>query len=354
MENERDESLASLLAAYGAEFSAGRIVPHGSAGGFSGARIWHLETPKGPFCLRAWPREHPTLERLRYIHGLLAHVWQQGFHKVPVPVGNLQGESAVWFAGRFWEIAPWLPGTADFRQRPSRARLAAAMVALARFHLAAESYTGPHEAVASNSTDAADKNARDQLEPAPGVGERLQILRSLQRGELKQIAAALKPNVWPALYDRARYAMELFQRTAPRIEGELVGAETLAVRLQPCLRDMRHDHVLFTGDEVSGIVDFGAARRECVAADLSRLLGSLLGDDDPAGWRFAVDAYHPLRPLSEAERDLIRTFDRSGVLLGPMFWLRWIYRENRRFDSPQAVSVRFEEGLRRLERLAAC
>ena len=76
---------------------------------------------------------------------------------------------------------------------------------------------------------------------------------------------------------------------------ELRTAQRLRVPVQPCLRDVWHDHVLFVDDAVSGIVDPAAARTDTVAADISRLVGSLVGDD-PRGWTVALAAYQSVRP----------------------------------------------------------
>jgi hypothetical protein len=108
-----------------------------SGQGFSGARIWKVGTAAGPVCLRQWPREHPSRERLERIHGVLLHVAETGLRYVPRPIRTTSGTSFVSHAGHFWEVTTWLRGRADFHQNPSSRRLAAALDALARFHLAA-------------------------------------------------------------------------------------------------------------------------------------------------------------------------------------------------------------------------
>src|SRR5206468_3640782 len=70
--------------------------------------------------------------------------------------------------------------------------------------------------------------------------------------------------------------------------------------LQPCLCDPWHDHVLFDGDRLTGIVDYGAAKVDHVSVDLARLLGSLVGDDADA-WQRGLGAYRSVRPLAPDE-----------------------------------------------------
>lgn len=50
--------------------------------------------------------------------------------------------------------------------------------------------------------------------------------------------------------------------------------------IQPCLCDPRHDHLLFTGDTLTGLVDFGAAKRDHPAVDLARILDEFACGDD--------------------------------------------------------------------------
>jgi len=49
---------------------------------------------------------------------------------------------------------------------------------------------------------------------------------------------------------------------------------------------------------------------------------------------------------------LVTAFDRSGVLLGGLQWLEWIYLEGRKFENRTSVLARVDEFLARLERLA--
>jgi Ser/Thr protein kinase RdoA (MazF antagonist) len=115
--------------------------------------------------------------------------------------------------------------------------------------------------------------------------------------------------------------------------------------LQPCVCDPWHDHILFTGDAVTGLIDFGSAKIDHVAVDLARLLGSLVGDDERL-WLTGITAYRRLRPFSDDEHRLAHDLDRTGTLLAATHWLRWLYHEGRRYDQPAAV-------LERLRRLAA-
>ena len=75
--------------------------------------------------------------------------------------------------------------------------------------------------------------------------------------------------------------------------------------LQPCLCDVWHDHVLFDGDRVTGLVDYGAVKIDHPAVDVARLLGSLVGDD-AEGWAAGLTAYREVRPFSAEEEELAR------------------------------------------------
>ena len=78
---------------------------------------------------------------------------------------------------------------------------------------------------------------------------------------------------------------------------------------------------------MTGLIDPATSRWDTVTADLSRLLGSLVGDE-PEAWRIAIAAYESQRPLSAAERDLLPVLDRSGVVLSAGTWIQRLLAGN--------------------------
>src|SRR5262245_25980559 len=106
-------------------------------GGWSGSQLWRIaDRRERRLCLRCWPPVHPTPERLAFIHDILRRVADRlAIVPAPLPAGG--GRTFIQYAGRLWELTPWLPGEADLTGAISDEKLRAAMQALARFHLAA-------------------------------------------------------------------------------------------------------------------------------------------------------------------------------------------------------------------------
>ncbi len=121
------------------------------------------------------------------------------------------------------------------------------------------------------------------------------------------------------------------------------------VSIQPCIRDIWHEHVLFQQDEISGIVDFGAARPDTVATDISRLLGSLVADKT-VEWNIGLEAYTKVRSLTKNELHLLGPLDRSTALLSGLNWLRWLYLENKSFEDMQVIKSRLKAISQRIEK----
>ncbi len=74
-------------------------------------------------------------------------------------------------------------------------------------------------------------------------------------------------------------------------------------RQQVCLRDIRHDHVLITDNDVNGIVDYDGMRVELPVGNVTRLLGSQVGNNQ-SRCDIGVAGYESVRPLSPEDRDL--------------------------------------------------
>jgi Ser/Thr protein kinase RdoA (MazF antagonist) len=319
------DDLTALLARYPAIARPCRPPePLGNFGGWSGARLWRYESGRGRLLVRAWPVDGPGRDALEQIHRWLEEASCLGF--VPVPVPALDGRTLQEQGGRFWEISPWLDGLAPERP-PSVARLRSGFTALAAFHQGLR---------------------RDRARgPSPGIQARLREVVGLIRegfDVLERVVGRAAPD---PRRESARRWLARARTAAPRLVEPLRRASGQDVPLQPCLRDARPEHLLFSGDRVSGLVDFGAMAIESVAADLARLCSEWLGPDRRARAE-GLAAYVSVRPLDASEIALMGVFEDSAALLGAGHWVRWHFLEGRVFDDPSAVNEGIERGLERL------
>ena len=315
----------------------GSLVPPGTPG-FSGALVRRIESDRGPLALRGWPIESLPQQRLEGLHQLLSHVSPQVPVSVPLP--GLDGQTLVTFAGRLWQLEPWLPGRANFRELPSTERLSAAMHCLARFHERAATFSanGVHCEWfdrASGSSSPATHERRERVDRFSRTWSTL-CEQARSRGQLGEAVERISI---------------LFPRAADRIQNELATATQQQFDLQPCLRDIWHDNLLFSGNAVSGLIDTSACRTENVATDLARLIGSLVGDDHDR-WDEALEVYQQERPLSPGEQALVGVLDRSGVLLAGAVWLERIAHRSITEPISRSIEDRVSEVVRRLESLA--
>jgi thiamine kinase-like enzyme len=288
----------------------------GNAGGFSGATLWRVTGITRDSCLKALPAGADSAR-----HGRIAELllWTRRQHDLDyVPRARFVFQDA----GRVWEMVEWMSGSADFQTNPSTERLAAACVALARVHRAWEQYPAPPA----------------NPQPCPGVLRRLKAADEW----FKLIANGWRPTLFGAadpVTPWARRALPIVYRSVPEIISELEPWLRVAVPVQFCVCDIWHDHVLFTGDAVTGVIDYGSVKTDNIAVDVARLLGSLVGNDADAFAR-GLAAYEQIRRLSPDERNLIPVLDRTGVVLGIANWLRWLYFDGRVYEDREAVARR--------------
>ena len=128
-----DREIADLLARY-----PGRVQPLdepeplGGAGGLSGARLWRYRSERGLLVWRGWPPDGPGRAHLEKVHRWLRLAGDLGF--IPAPIADRSGRTLLEYGGRFWELAPWMPGAAEAARPPAPARGRSAFAALAAFH----------------------------------------------------------------------------------------------------------------------------------------------------------------------------------------------------------------------------
>jgi Ser/Thr protein kinase RdoA (MazF antagonist) len=209
------------------------------------------------------------------------------------------------------------------------------MEALAGFHRAAATFPLPDP----------------PSSPSPGIQDRLRRLRGWLAGDLARLMAAVETGLWPELETRAARVFQLVPSAASRVTPLLEACCQYGVCLQPCIRDVWHGHVLYDGDQVSGLIDFGSMAADNVAVDVARLMGSM-ARDDARRWRVGLDAYRSVRALSEDEISLVCAFDRSTVLMAGLNWIDWVYRQRRTFENREKILGRLDDILLRLEHLA--
>lgn len=320
--------ISSFLARhYSAEFRPIQVEPLGSAGGMSGAQFWRVKSPRGVLVLRQWPAEHPTVDWLRFIHAVLKHAAARGLSFLPIPVTTIEGGSFVQQDGYLFELAPWMPGEANFQASPSADKLRAAMAALARFHLATADFGPTLQSIPGSDT----------TYHLTAIPRRIDGLRKLNPNELLQ---SIDDRCWPELAPLARQFVARLPHEVPIVIERLQPLLAARLSTQPCLRDVWHDHILFTGNEVTGLLDFGAIDIDTPTTDIARLLGSLAGNDADS-WRFGITAYSALRPLAPEEVQAALAIDAASNLLAGCNWIRWIYSERRSFGNRAQVVDRF-------------
>jgi Ser/Thr protein kinase RdoA (MazF antagonist) len=308
----------------------GQLIALGNRGGFSGARLWRVEGLGSALCLRAWPAQGITPDRLAWIHRLMRLGRKAGLHFVPDVLATSEGTTCVTQGERFWDLTTWMPGCADFHQHPTPERLEAACTALAHLH-------------------GAWAGGSPKMDRCPAVHRRMEAARdwdALLRSGWQPDLALTGNDILRSL---AELSWSLLQTWAKFVPFALCRLEDQILPLQPCLCDIWHDHVLFEGSTVTGIIDYGGIKNDHVAVDLARLLGSMVGWDAErrtAGLR----AYIRVRPLSWEEEPLVDILDETGTIVGLMNWLRWLYHEGRSFDDHAAVASRLAALVGRFER----
>lgn len=328
MSSPRDTDAAAVRLRYPSFCRQGTLTPLGNHGGFSGAALWRIDGLAGGLCLRAWP-PHETWPRLLFRHRLMSEARQRGLSFVPTIFAALDGGTAVEHNGRLWELSEWLTGRSDYHEHPSAARLEAACMALAQLH----------------SVWRSEANTADLC---PAVQRRLTFLdewRHLLRSGWHPLFVADASDPLRAIVERAWRVLPLAIEQVPQ---RLQRWSSILPRVQPCLCDVWHDHLLFVGDRLAGLIDYGAVKIDHVSVDLARMLGSLVGDDAD-GWLSGLQAYRRLAPLTEEEEELAHALDESGIVVGAANWLRWLYEEQRPFADPSAVARRLTELVERLE-----
>ncbi len=293
------------------------------ASGLSGASVWRLNGTSGDWAVRRWPEGYDE-NRLTWIHQVLLGLPQS--LPLPIPLRTLDGQSFARRGDSLWSVEPWMRGEANYWREPSDKKLVAAVQALAAFHRAVQDWaSGPQLIPAIANRIVALKQHSDSVAHyAKAIGDSRDELPRLSREIL--VGAQFQIVPWQRALNAVAQASEV---------------------LVPCMRDVWHDHVLFVGDRVSGLIDFGSLRLDSIATDFARLVGSLV-DDDERQWRLALDAYRSAGNFAQGNVSLIGVIDGSSQVIAGLNWVRWLFVEKRSFENQTLVDDRLKRILRRL------
>jgi len=306
---------------------SGPVESLGGAGGTSGSAFWRFTASSAPFALRAWPVDGPDPIRLTQIHLWMRECFDLGI--LPIPERTLDGRTFLSHGGRLWELSRWLPGSPSPLSpvRPEHVRRA--LGAIARFHRRLE-HLGA-------------------FGPSPGLRKRTDELGEFLARTNQEYEHAIRLHAADLERELALQWLTLARREAPAIHRELARVVGLATPIQPCSRDLRHPHLLFQGDNLTGLVDFGAMGVDSVAGDLARLIGDWFPNDRLAR-AGALLAYEAVRPLSTIEHCFIHAFERANSLLIGAHWVRWRFVDGRVFESSTAASEGLRKSIEQLRR----
>lgn len=299
------------------------LIPYGvrgfkrAMGGLSSALTWSCQSIQGETCLRAWPEGGITPERLHFIHAALLQARSEGIEIVPQVHTADSGSTFIEAAGRLWELTQWMPGTADYLQQPSDLRLRSAMSALAQLHRVWATHT--------------------IAQPSPAVASRVELLKMwLCAPPVRFDGSGLaSKDTWEN--QLAAETLGALTRWGPSLLAQLQELAPERSETHFVLRDIWSDHVLFTGDQVTGIIDFGAARVDEPATDVARLLGSL-EPSDSGRWSLGLELYKDASGVVDQRR--VELLDRASTLLSAAQWLRWLLVEQREFPVPKPYLYR--------------
>jgi homoserine kinase type II len=290
--------------------------------GFSGAEVWKGSDGGEPIvAFKQWPAGF-SARRLADIHRWMSQAKQLSF--VPAVLNAMNGETIVVEDDRLWDLTRWMTGTP--LERPSVREIETACAAVAKLHVMWRTDRPP--------------------EACRGIRNRLRLLR-----EWISSPSPVDPSLLPELKSLVRRAIGIIGQTAPLTIEELSSWEDFPLAVQPCVRDLRGEHVLFAGNRVTGIVDYGAMAEDNPAVDLARLLGDYcLGD--PQLFAAGLASYRAAGAELDTPDCLVGQLARSGALGSAIIWLRRLCSPDSTYPVTDAATTRFAHLVRQIEQFA--
>jgi homoserine kinase type II len=243
-----------------------------------------LTTETGEYVLTLF--EKLTFEQLPFYLHLMRHLAEHGV-LVPAPVANQQGEILHTLHGKPASIVTKLEGKSQLAPRPVHCAAVGAM--LARMHLAGQDFA-----------------------------LRQPNLRGLDWWQ------ATAPVVLPYLPQDAQQLL----RTEMQTQQAFAASDTFQrLARGPIHADLFRNNVMFNGERLTGFFDFYFAGWDTWIFDVAVTVNDWCIDLDSGALdsgraRALLDAYHAVRPFTEAEQIAWPVMLQAGAL---RFWLSRLY-----------------------------
>lgn len=283
-----------------------------TSGGFSGACVWRGADSAPRVALKGWPPDISS-DRLQQIHAQMTAA--RGLSFVPEVLPGAGGRTVFFDGARVWDCCMWMPG--EPCSAPTHEEIARACEAVACLH-----------AVWAPATTRGE---------CPCVRNRLRILA--ENEPLLRAGPSALPHISAQLDPLLRRAVTVAARAAPGAVEALREWEPRALALQPCVRDLRSAHVLFSARAVTGIIDFGAAVIDHPASDLARLLDDYTSTEEP-GFTLGLGAYRAPRPAFDVPNDFVRLLAHTGRVCSVLGWLVRLVVRREPFADAGAIGSR--------------
>jgi Ser/Thr protein kinase RdoA (MazF antagonist) len=309
--------------------------------GMSGACVYQCHQPSGDsVALKRWPSGTRRV-RVEEVHQVIQRASDDGCGIVPrlyaVPSAN-RPETVFTYQKAHWDIMEWVKGEAAAVDA-SLDHIQQGAAAIARFHASVHSLGV-------------------QFQSPPAVVARLRRLNELDAliPQLLEIARQQfsENELNRAISDAARMVQANWGEVRSQIARSLSQYADQHVPTQYVLRDVHREHVLFTDQNPTGLIDFDAVRVDTPATDLARWVGSFLDGRKEADmlWNAAMAGFcdvYSLNGGSTAAMDgrLAKEIHFASTWISLVNWLDWILFQHRSFPpGPKIVALRVRELIR--------
>jgi homoserine kinase type II len=246
-------------------------------------RHWFLDEGPRRLVLRQYNAARSS-EAVAWEQALVRHAADADW-PTPKPLPTAGGETVVRHSGHLWSLAPFLPGEPELAPTPERWALRGKL--LARLH--------------------ADLASFENSDQRPGVGSVIDLDAWLAGSGLTfEKAVATLAETHPELAGHARERRE-------RSLEELARLGFDALPRQAIHGDFQDYNLLWSGHELTGLLDFDSARLDAPVVDLAVMLMPFmpLSVEETAA---LLRGYESVRQLSPQERASIPALVRAHVL----------------------------------------